>query len=799
MSHSPYLRRASIVLLGIALCLPLLIWGAAGSMTRVQNAPAFWLPKYFPERQAFEEFSKRFGVLDNVLISWEGCTVDDVRLAEFADILSSERILPEGSPLSELFPEVLTGYQALRQLQQEPLRLSRQDAIRRLTGILVGPDGRSSGALVAISPLAGQDRERTISLLRQVADRATGLPDNQIYLAGSIIDGAVVDRESVRVMTVYGLPAAVISFLVCWWCLRSLVQTLAVIAVATVGQVLVLALVWYAGLTMNAVLAVMAPLVFVVTVSGGVHLSNYFTEQFPMAGPKRAVAAALQAGWLPCTIAAVTTAIGTASLTVSQITPVRQFGIIATIGILATLALLFLIVPGAMEFRVLRWEASPKRALKPQEDKPAVPSPSFAPPLAFLKPWKGLSRIQQLFSSVTERLWEIWGEFVLRHWPALLAVCFFASAIGALGLPRLRTSVNVRNLLVPESPVLADYRWLEERIGPLVPIELVLHFDRNCPLDILERVQLVRAIEEAVREVPEVGGVSSAAAFLPPIPQGTGTRGTIRRTVLRNRLEARLPDLARAHWFYEDEQGQWWRVSARLPAFSQLDYSVHLQHIEDRVEAELAKTGRAGVHVVYTGLTTLVEKSQKALLQGMFLSFLSAFAVVALVLVVVLGGFSTAAVAMLPNIFPSLVIFGLFGLRDIRIDIGSVMTASIALGIAVDGTVHYLTWYKRELQGGASNAQAVCRAFHHCAWAMVQATFICICGFLLFVFSSFLPMRRFAIVIGQLLIAALIGDLILLPALLLSPVGQYLFARKAVTVARPISPAIPVSLESVAK
>jgi predicted RND superfamily exporter protein len=792
MSHLPKVRRASIVLLGIALCLPVLIWGAAGSMTRVQNAPAFWLPKIFPEREAFEDFSKRFGVLDNVLVSWEGCTVDDKRLAEFAEILHSERADPEDIPLRDLFPEVLTGYHAVRQLQREPLRLSREDAIRRLSGILVGPDGRSSAALLAISPLAGRNRERTIALLRQAAARATGLSDSQIYIAGSIIDGAVVDRESVRVMTVYGLPAALISFLVCWWCLRSLIQTLAVIAVATIGQILVLAIVWYAGLTMNAVLAVMAPLVFVVTVSGGVHLSNYFTEQFSVVGPKRAVQAALRAGWLPCTIAAVTTAIGTASLAASQIVPVRQFGIIATVGILVTLGLLFLILPGAMEIRVLRWEAASNR---PDQEKRGTGGGERS----FSKPWVFLRRVQASLSGVSERIWEVWGHFLLRHWPTLLVICGVTAALGVLGLPRMRTSVNVRNLLVPESPVLAEYRWLEEKIGPLVPVEVVVHFDRHCPLDVLERVEIVRAIEEAIRQVPEVGGVSSAAAFLPPIPQASGTRGTIRRTVLRNRLEARLSELARAHWFHEDGQGQWWRVSGRLPAFSQLDYSVHLQHIEDRVEGVLAKTGRAGVHVIYTGLTTLVDKSQKALLEGMFLSFLSAFAVVALVLVLVLGGFTTAAVAMLPNIFPSVVIFGLLGLQDIRIDIGSVMTASVALGIAVDGTVHYLTWYKRELQEGASNSQAVCKAFHHCAWAMVEATFICICGFLLFVFSSFLPMRRFAIVMSQLLIAALVGDLVLLPAILLSPVGQYLFARKAVSMPQPVSRGIPVSLESVAK
>lgn len=789
MAKRSYIRRASWVLGGILLLLPILVWGAAGSMTRVQNAPAFWLPEYFAERQNFTEFSRRFGILDSVLVSWAGCTADDPRLLSFAERLRQLKFPRENRPAAPLFPEVLTGYEAVRQLMDEPLRLTRESALRRLQGVLVGQDGISSCALVMLSPEAGQDREKTIAILREAARNATGLADDQIFMAGSIIDGAVVDRESVRVMTVYGLPAAILSLLVCYLCLRSWIQTLAVVAVATIGQGLVLALVWYSGLTMNAVLAVMAPLVFVVTISGGIHLSNYFIEQWNSKGAKDPVAAALAAGWVPCLIAALTTAIGTFSLVASQIVPVRHFGVIASVGILVCLALLFLVLPGAMEARIV-WATVRGR-------RRTAAFQGLRGPHRW--PLRGLGFGFSHFSGWNVRIWEIWGRTVVRHWCWLLLVCAVAIGVTGLGIPRLRTSVNVRNLLVPESPVLAQYRLLEERIGPLVPVELVVRFDPTCPLDILQRVELIRRLEAAMREVPEVGGVLSAASFLPAAPAGGGARSTFRRTVFKNRLEANLDELARAHWFARDELGQWWRISARLPAFSTQDYAVHLDEIEKRVHAVLASGSFPGVHIIPTGLTVLVEKAQQALLQGMLLSFLSAFLIVAIVLAVVLRGVATSAVAMVPNIFPSVLVFGLLGLQDVRIDLGSVMTASIALGIAVDGTVHYLTWFQRELDQGASIPQAVRGAFHHCAWAMVQATLVCVVGFLLFAGSSFLPMRRFATTLAQLLIAALVGDLVLLPALLMSPVGYWLFARKTIPEILPVAPCVSLPVETVSK
>ena len=106
-----------------------------------------------------------------------------------------------------------------------------------------------------------------------------------------------------------------------------------------------------------------------------------------------------------------------------------------------------------------------------------------------------------------------------------------------------------------------------------------------------------------------------------------------------------------------------------------------------------------------------------------------------------------------------------------------MMTASVALGIAVDGTLHFLNWFRRELDAGHSRQESVALSFRHCARAIAQTTFICGLGLLVYALSDFVPTRRFAFMMFALLVAACVGDLILLPALLVSPLGK-LFVRR---------------------
>jgi predicted RND superfamily exporter protein len=275
------------------------------------------------------------------------------------------------------------------------------------------------------------------------------------------------------------------------------------------------------------------------------------------------------------------------------------------------------------------------------------------------------------------------------------------------------------------------------------------------------------------------------------------------------RLEAELPQFVAAHMLHVEDGRQSWRISTRAPALGDVDYGVLLENLRNRVDPlirgaweeyeqtkrekrEAWKKNEANkdpadreplppdlqpdpgptISATYTGLTPLVYTAQRALLHDLILSFLTALALVTLVMILVQRSLAAGFLAMAPNVFPSAILFGAMGWLGFMVDIGTVMTASVALGIAVDGTLHFLTWYRSERGKGRTPTEAVERTYRHCGVAMTQTTLICGLGLLVFTFSGFLPTRKFAIMMVALLTAALVGDLVLLPALLMSPLGK---------------------------
>ena len=179
----------------------------------------------------------------------------------------------------------------------------------------------------------------------------------------------------------------------------------------------------------------------------------------------------------------------------------------------------------------------------------------------------------------------------------------------------------------------------------------------------------------------------------------------------------------------------------------------------------------------YTGVMPLINAIQKALLHDLFTSFLSACVLITLIMMLVERGVLAGLVAMVPNVFPMILLFGLIGWTGTALDIGSVMTASIALGMAIDGTLHFLTFFRRGLNAATTGTPrqrrifAVHNAFRHSAAALTESSIVCGLGILVFAGSSFAPTSRFAWMLALLVAAALVGDLVLLPALLTGRAG----------------------------
>ena len=145
------------------------------------------------------------------------------------------------------------------------------------------------------------------------------------------------------------------------------------------------------------------------------------------------------------------------------------------------------------------------------------------------------------------------------------------------------------------------------------------------------------------------------------------------------------------------------------------------------------------------------------------MTYAAAFGVIAIVVLLVLRTFRAWFTAILPNLFPAVVVLGVAGYLGYAFDVASLMTASVALGIAVDDTLHFLLW--RREAGSDGKAHSIELTLRYCGMAVLQTSVILGVSLFLYAFCGFLPTVRFGILLSAMMFAALIGDLVLLPAI----------------------------------
>jgi predicted RND superfamily exporter protein len=764
--RSALVRRGVVCTIVMLLLLPAMISSSGRSIESMENSPLRWIPRESESRQDFNQFLDLFGAHEIVLVSWSGCRIDDPRLDEIEKALGERSRRRREAAKPRVINQVMTGLASLRQLTEPPINLSQDDALERLQGVVVGEDGETSCVVIELTDYGAEHRSDTIDLIVDVVKQATGLQHEDLILAGPTVNAQAIDEESQRSIRAYSIPSVIISLALCWVCLRSLWLSILVLVVGIYGQGLMLSLVYWTGKDMNAILIVLPTLVFVLSVSAGVHLVHYFLEELREGDPGKAASRAVAKARGPCLLAAITTAIGLASLGVSTVYPVRDFGILGAVGIMVCVGLLFLIVPAFMVI-ALRIPRISQRWV----EHAAVPAGS-----------------SPVFAAVSRWVWR--HSAVIRLVGVTTMIC-----IGS-GLIWLQTSIDLVALLSEDNPAVQDVHWFEEHIGQMVPLEVIVHFEQDCPLTPFERLGVVTLLQQEVSRTDHLDGVVSVATFLPPYPRSKSLRSTAVRSVIRKRLDRNRGDFVDAKYLADTPGGEAWRISARISGTEPVDHGRFLSELNDKIGTvveKLREGGYTGISTTCTGVEAVSQAVQESLLKDLFNSFLLALLLVAIVMMFALRSISCGLLAMLPNVFPTLLLFGGMGWIGKTVDIGTVMTASVALGIAVDGTFHFLKWFTQSVARGLACQQAISIAFTHCGRALVQTTIICASGLLIYSFSGFIPVRHFSVMMVLLLTAALVGDLILLPALLAGSLGAAL-SRKYQPAEDPVDVAtIPTS------
>ena len=849
MSQPFFARRSFQILLVAVFFMPLVLMASVRALRTNRNDVKDWLPEDFPETAVHRWFQEHFPFERFVLASWEGCTLEDPRLellarkletydpelaelgitGQTADVLRAAGIDRRSRVLSlgdfRRFEElsstsarearqtaeawespfrspVLTGRRLVRILRGRYPELTEEEVFERLEGSLVGPDHENTCLVVMLSESArGKNFRPTLEKIRRlarectieppepkpkgdlvvrVADGVSGLMrelvagrepvHGGIHMGGPPVDNVAIDSEAERTLARLVGLSALVGLVTSWLMFRSVRLTFLVFLTANLCAGTGLTILLLSGGSCDAVLLSMPSLLYVLAISASIHLINYYHDTIRQRGLPGAPEGAVAMGWLPCALAAMTTAIGLGSLCASHVVPINKFGIYSAIGVMATLVWVFLFLPACLQF---------------------LPSRRYA-----LEHGGRADRGRP--DTLVARWWRAMGGFILRRNLWVTAGCTAVMVFFVVGAFKVRTSVKLMKLFSPDAPIVTHYAWLEEHLGPLVPMEVVLKIDsEKCRLSFLDRMRLAARVERAVEELDGVGGALSAATFAPdltPEPARSGAlrilgidRRRTRDQLINRRLEAHRDEFR--DYLAVDGNDELWRVSARVEALSDLDYGYFVDEIKEKVDPVVAayrEAGVEGIEPVYTGVIPLVYKTQHELMRGLFQSLAMAFVLIAVVMVLVLRSPAAGLMAMIPNLFPVVVIFGTMGWLGVLVDIGSMMTASVALGVAVDDTIHYLTWFRRGLDQGHDRKGAAMLAYERCATAMTQTTLIGGLGLAVFAFSTFVPTQRFGTLMFTLLLAALVGDLVFLPALLSGPIGRFFGpGRRRAKAARP--------------
>lgn len=751
---------------------PLIVFGAMQAVESNSNRIEDWLPESFEESQNLQWFKDQFISDDILLISWEGCTLDDPRIARLAELLEQPAILESGEEVL-FFRQIITSPGMMELLTSEPLNLTEAEASQKLRGWLVGMDGKT-GCLVTLATASGwEHRHLMVKYIYACAE--TIEPEwtvEHFHVAGSTMDAIAIDQASTHRL----VQMMLISFLICFVLMlvlfRSFLLSLMVFFDALFCQQLTLALIYYSGTRMDSVLLMVPTLVFVLAVSAGVHLGNYYFDAVKERGVKNAPQLALKYAFAPVVLASITTAIGIVSLRISSLAPLRNFGTYGALSVLASTAVLLILLPCQLS-------QFPPRCRT--ENKTATSSR-----------WR-------------TTLPAYWISLLIKHPTPIVLLALVALLGSMVGVSRLKTTARIHDMFRPDAQIIRDYDWVQREIAPLVPLEIVLKIPKSKDDDatIVDRLHLISEIERELNSVEGVGVVVSPLAVSPTLPvwRGGGLRQWSayfsRSRELAFELEKNRDKFVELGFLRESEEEELWRISVRSYAGrSDVNNSILMEEMEKAIEPILAAHNSLspGMTAVFCGSIPLVQKSQEQMLSDLILSFIVAFGLIAVMMTALMlfdsvGGFFLLGMAergkallrcivaglltMIPNVLPCVLIFGAMGLMAIDLDVGTVMTATVALGVAVDDTLHFLSWFRRGFVISRSRPEAVKHAYHYCAAAMIQTSLICGLGLLVFVTSPFVPMNRFSWLMFCMLITAILGDLIVLPAILVSRLGVF--------------------------
>jgi predicted RND superfamily exporter protein len=611
------------------------------------------------------------------------------------------------------------------------------------TGLLLSRDSTITTVSAVLRKENGgvPHRAATAAKLREIGEQ--GAPEGMtIHVAGRgamILDAEASARGDLfRYAWVTPLWIA----LVLGYAFRSVRGILLPLLVCGTAVALVVGLYLRAGNPLGMVFTMLPTQIAVICLSDVIHVIAHHRECSALGLSRRETVLRTMDLMLPtCFYTAATSAIGFLSFNAAGLETVATFGTWTGIGIGVAFVVAMLMLPAS--FMLLPPERAPRTT---RAD--GTPGAHFANPVSTRLIAMALALLR-----LSPR-----GRIVLAStWAVILGVA-------VLGMTRLEVDTNFATYLPSDSQSARATKILGTKLAGTASLEIVLEgpeyaFEEPYGIAALETVATYLASRE------EVDKTFSVLDFLGRVHQQRGGEGAFPRdAALLTEAFYLLGNSDEVSRFVTAD-----RAAARLTARLHGDSTQDSVELVDSIEA-LASEIDPRLELRTTGVSKLFAATSQALVEGQTKSLFTSLFWVSLAMIIAVRSLRVGLIALLPNVTPIVLTLGLMGYAGMPLDIATIMVGSIALGIAVDDTIHLIARHgaerRREPRG------ALERALRSAGHPAIFTSLLFAGGFATFAASEFAPIEAFGILGAFAMISAMCSDLTLLPLLLARPADR---------------------------
>jgi hypothetical protein len=639
------------------------------------------------------------------------------------------------APLLRRLPEGPVDQEVLKKrISQNPL----------YSDLLVSEDNRIALFDITLdAKLRVEERDAVLKAIDAVfSEKGNGNPH---YMAGSPIGRSELFRCMRRDFSTL-LPMGIFLLIVAMYLIfRNYLCILLPFVAVSLSVVWTFGTMCLAGTELNFFSVLIPTILFIVGTSDCIHiLSQYQDCRKTCSSKSEAVSRTIQLMLVPCFLTSLTTMIGFLSLTASRIEALRLFGIFCAAGMGFAYLLSVTLLPIGLSIGDTRQFSLRK-----------------PPSEAFL----GILRAVHRFNLKRTRL--------------LLPLFLILFLLAAFGASRLHVETDPAKFFGKNIRVVTDMVFIEQKLGGFIPFFVVIEGqeqDRIKDPLLLDKVDRLGAF---IRKQPGVDKVVSGTDLIKYMNfrlQGSDPSAyKIPRdpnAVAELLLMASMSDDSGliARFFTEDYSKACLAIRFRHHDFD--SYQKLMNSILPYLQAEFLTVHAVKTYV--TGTNMMLANTLMPFLQGLNQGIVFAGASIFALMIFLYRSLRMGIISMLANVVPITITFGFMGLFGISLNFATAPLASIALGLAIDDTIHFLSRFRREFSSGEDYEAAIIRTMESVGKPIVTTSLILTAGFLIFLLSNFQYTRNMGMLISFTVVSALLGDLILLPVLLLvlKPLGR---------------------------